>query len=60
MEQAQELLVQINVQLEHIVELEVQVAQTVEPEHIVQKVHQHVPLVEQENGVPQKVQVVVI
>ena len=60
MEQAQELLVQINVQLEHIVEPEVQVAQTVELEHIAQKVHQHVPLVEQENGALQKVQVVVI
>ena len=48
MEQAQELLVQINVQPEHIVEPEVQVAQTVVPDTLVEKVPVHVQNVEQE------------
>ena len=60
MEQMQQLHVQQSVPLEHIVQREVQVVQIVPPEHIAQKVLEVVRHVEPENGVPQKVQHVVI
>ena len=60
MEQVHQAHVQQNVQLEHIVPQEVQVVQIVLQVHIAQKALEVVLLAEQENGVLQKVQVVVI
>ena len=52
--------VQQHVPLERIALQEAPHVHNVQPENIVQQVHQHVPLVELENGVLQIVQVVVI
>ena len=60
MEQAHQVLVQINVQLENIVLQEVQVVQIARPVHIVQRVLEVVQRVVQVNIVLLEVQHVVI
>ena len=60
MEQAHQVLVQINVQLENIVLQEVQVVQIARPVHIVQRVLEVVQRVAQVNIVLLEVQHVVI
>ena len=54
------VVVQINVQEEHIVRLVHQRVQIVQPVHIVEQKHQVVQIVEQENGAQQNQQDVII
>ena len=54
------VVVQINVQEEHIVLPEVQHALIVKPVHLVEQKHQVVQIVEQENGAQQNQQDVII